>query len=81
MISLREKVYIHTKKTKMLPKPQALLALAEQMSEAISSGKYGVVVMADLEAAFDAVWRDGVVRNNTTTCSLLSIVFFVTNYQ
>ena len=38
--------------------PQALLSFIEQMSEAASSGKYGVVVMADLEGAFDAVWRD-----------------------
>ena len=38
--------------------PQALLPLIEQMSEAISSGKNGIVVMADLEGAFDAVWRD-----------------------
>ena len=38
--------------------PQALLSFIEQMSEAASSGKSGVVVMADLEGAFDAVWRD-----------------------
>ena len=31
------------------------------MSEAASSSKYGVVVMADLEGAFDAVWRDGAI--------------------
>ena len=31
------------------------------MSEAISNSKYGVVVMADLEDAFDAVWRDGAI--------------------
>ena len=31
------------------------------MSEAISSSKYGVVVMADLEDAFDRVWRDGAI--------------------
>ena len=31
------------------------------MSEAVSIGKYGVVVMADLESAFDAVWRDGAI--------------------
>ena len=29
------------------------------MSDAITSGKYGVVIMADLEGAFDAVWRNG----------------------
>ena len=31
------------------------------MSEAKSSSKYGVVVMADLEGAFDAAWRNGVI--------------------
>ena len=38
--------------------PQALFPLIEQMSEATSSGKNGIVVMADGEGAFDAVWRD-----------------------
>ena len=41
--------------------PQAQLPLIEQMSEAIRSGKYGVLVMADLEGAFDAVWRNGTI--------------------
>ena len=31
------------------------------MSEVIASGKYGVLVMADLEGAFDAVWRNGAI--------------------
>ena len=31
------------------------------MSQAISSGQNGVVVMAGLESAFDAVWRDGAI--------------------
>ena len=52
--------------------PQALLPLIEQMMEAISNGKYGIVVMADLQGAFDAVWRNGAlyklhnagIRNN-----------------
>ena len=34
---------------------QALLPFIEQMSGAISSGKYGIAVMADLEGAFDTV--------------------------
>ena len=29
------------------------------MLGAISTGKYGIVVMADLEGAFDTVWRKG----------------------
>ena len=32
-----------------------LLPLIEQMSEAIASGKYGALVMADLEGTSDAV--------------------------
>ena len=40
---------------------QALLPLIEQMSEAVSSSKYGLVVIADLQGAFDTVWRDGII--------------------
>ena len=40
---------------------QALLLLIEQMSHAISSGKYGIAVMIYLEGAFDTVWREGVI--------------------
>ena len=29
------------------------------MPDAISSGKYGITVMADLKGAFDTVWREG----------------------
>ena len=29
------------------------------MLDTISSGKYGIAVMADLEGAFDTVWREG----------------------
>ena len=39
--------------------PQALLPLVEQMHEAIANGEYGIVIMADLEGAFDSVWREG----------------------
>ena len=31
------------------------------MSDAISPGKYGKAVMADLEGAFDIVWREGAI--------------------
>ena len=57
IISLKEKCILIPKNNV----PQALLSLIEQMSEAASSSKYGVVVMADLEGAFDAVWRDGAI--------------------
>ena len=40
---------------------QALLPLVEQMSDAISSGKYGIAVMTDLEGAFHTVWREGAI--------------------
>ena len=40
---------------------QALLPLIEQMLDAISSGKYGIAVMADIEGAFDTVWREGTI--------------------
>ena len=39
--------------------PQALLPLVEQMHEAIANGKYCIVIMADLEGAFDSMWREG----------------------
>ena len=29
------------------------------MHEAIANGEYGIVIMADLEGAFDSVWREG----------------------
>ena len=29
------------------------------MHEAIANGEYGRVIMADLEGAFDSVWREG----------------------
>ena len=40
---------------------QAILPLIEQMLDAISSGKYGIAVMTDLEGAFDTVWREGAI--------------------
>ena len=41
----------------MLHRP--FLPSVEQMDEAIANGKYGIVIMADLEGAFDSVWREG----------------------
>lgn len=45
--------------------PQALIPLIEQMLEAIVRGKYRVLVMADLEGAFDEVWKKGLFINYT----------------
>ena len=38
---------------------QAILPLVENMTEAITKNKYGIAIMADLEGAFDSVWRLG----------------------
>ena len=38
---------------------QALLLLIEQMCERAASGKYNITVFADLQGAFDVVWRKG----------------------
>ena len=38
---------------------QALLPLVEQMCSAVRDNKYGIVVYADLQGAFDSVWRKG----------------------
>ena len=39
--------------------PQAILPLVEKTNEAITKNKYGIAIMADLEGAFDSVWRLG----------------------
>ena len=41
---------------------QALLPLIERMCEWVASGKYGIIVFADLLGAFDAVWRKGALH-------------------
>ena len=46
-------VHVYQKKNA----PQDLPPLIEQMSEAISIGKYRVVVMANLEGAFDGIYK------------------------
>ena len=64
--------------------PQALLPLVEQMHEAIANGKYGTVIMADLEGAFYLVWREGALYKlhmagiNNTLLAVLSS--FLTEY-
>ena len=35
------------------------------MHEAIANGEYGIVIMADLEGAFDSAWREGALYNFT----------------
>ena len=58
--------------------PKAFLPLVEQMHEAIANGEYGVVIMADLEGAFDSVWREGALYKlhmagiNNTLLAVLS---------
>ena len=52
----REKTIHKSKKQKAL---QAPLLLIEQMCEGVASDKYGITVFADLQGAFDAVWRKG----------------------
>ena len=52
----REKTIHKSKKQKAL---QAPLLLIEQMCEGVASDKYGITVFADLQGAFDALWRKG----------------------
>ena len=52
----REKTIHKSKKQKAL---QAPLLLIEQMCERVASDKYGITVFADLQGAFDAMWRKG----------------------
>ena len=64
--------------------PQALRPLTHQMSEAIASGKYGVLVMANLEGAFAAVWRNGAIHKLHKTGiknNFLSIFSRFLNYR
>ena len=44
---------MHTKRLK------TILPLAENMNGAMTFGKYEISIMADLEGAFDSVWREG----------------------
>ena len=37
---------------------QANLALIEDMNEAMTYGKCGIAITADLEGAFDSIWRE-----------------------
>ena len=52
----REKTIHKSKTQKAL---QAPLLLIEQMCEGVASDKYGITVFADLQGAFDAMWRKG----------------------
>ena len=58
--------------------PQALLPLVEQMHEAIANGEYGIVIIADLEGAFDSVLREGALYNFTWQgLIIISWLFFL----
>ena len=35
--------------------------MIEKMNKAIASREYGIAIMADLEGAFDSVWREGAI--------------------
>ena len=58
---LEEKNYFKGKNVyaylKNINAPQALQPLVEQTCSAIRDNKYGIVVFADLQGAFDSVWR------------------------
>ena len=49
-------LYVYKKKQQCLAGSAAII---EQMCEGAASGKYGITVFADLQGAFDAVWRKG----------------------
>ena len=58
--------------------PQALLPLVEQMHEAIANGEYGIVMIADLDGAFDSVLREGALYNFTRQgLIIISWLFFL----
>ena len=52
--------------------PQALLPLVEQMDEAIANGKYGIVIMTDLEGAFECMERRSPAGINNNLLAVLS---------
>ena len=55
----------------------ALLPLIEDMCDTISNGKIGASIMADLEGAFDATWRKGLmykIYDNGITANLFLII-------
>ena len=40
---------------------KAILPLVENMNEVMTFRKYGIEIMADLEGAFDSVWKEGTI--------------------
>ena len=65
--------------------PQAILPLVEKTNEAITKNKYGIAIMADLEGAFDSVWRLGALyklhKGGISENLLLIFPSFMRNHQ
>ena len=62
-----------------------ILSLVEKMNEEITKNKYGIAIMADLEEAFDSVWRlGGLCKLHKARISenlLLIFASFMRNHQ
>ena len=63
---------MHTKRINYAS--QAILPLVENMNEAMTSGKYGIAIMTDLEGAFDSIWREGAEITNNLLLVLASFL-------
>ena len=57
----------------------------EKTNEAITKNKYGIAIMADLEGAFDSVWRLGALyklhKGGISENLLLIFASFMRNHQ
>ena len=63
---------MHTKRINYAS--QTILPLVENMNEAMTSGKYGIAIMTDLEGAFDSIWREGAEITNNLLLVLASFL-------
>ena len=74
---------MHTKRINYAS--QTILPLVENMNEAMTSGKYGIAIMTDLEGAFDSVWREGAIyklyKAEITNNLLLVLASFLKHRQ
>ena len=74
---------MHTKRINYAS--QAIIPLVENMNEAMTSGKYGIAIMTDLEGAFDSVWREGAIyklcKSEITNNLLLVLASFLKHRQ
>ena len=50
---------------KIIIRPLCIASGHRQMSDALLSGKHGIVVIADLEGAFNTVWKKGTIYKFT----------------